>query len=89
MLVSYFICAEIGAYALILLILVTFCRTSSTQRFKSQQIMSKSSSDQTSNNISQAPSYKKHHLTIEIPTDTLESDENSEFINKYCKVTHN
>lgn len=89
MLVIYFICAEISAYALILLILITFCRTSSTLRIKSQQIITKAASDQTSSHLPQAPSYKKHHLTIEIPSDTIEPDENSEFINNYCKVTYN
>ena len=89
MLASYIICAEISLYILILLTLRTLCSSSCTLRFKTQQIILKSKSDQTFANTPSGPSYKKRHLTIEIPSESQEPEENSEFISKYCKVTDN
>ncbi len=89
MLASYTICAEISFYILITLTLKTLCSSSSTLRFKTQQIILKSKSDQTFANTPSGPSYKKRHLTIDIPSETQDPEENSEFISKYCKVTDN
>jgi hypothetical protein len=89
MLASYIICAEISLYILILLTLKTLCSSSSTLRFKTQQIILKNKSDQTLSITPSGPSYKKRNLTIEIPSETQEQEENSEFIGKYCKVTDN
>ena len=87
MLVLYVISFEIIIYTLLLTILNFFCSTGLT-RNNSQNMIVKESPNITTINSNQpnGPSYKKRNLTIEIPSESISQEDNSDFIHTYFKV---
>lgn len=90
MLVVYIIGFEIIIYTLILLIL-KFSSSTGTLRNNSQKMIVNESPNLTTinSNHSNGPSYKKRNLTIEIPSEQISYEDNSNFIQHYFKVINN